>query len=294
MLIAPDIDPVAISLGPIKVHWYGLMYVAGFLGGWWLGRYRAMKPDSGWRRHEVLDLVFYLAIGVIAGGRLGYVLFYNFGYYLRHPLEIFFIWTGGMSFHGGLLGVLVALWLFNRKYQKGYWNIVDFAAPMIPLGLGAGRIGNFINAELWGKPTDLPWGMIFPAAGPVPRHPTPLYEALLEGLMRLQDKIRGQKIAKRPSQRETGWLSWLANFARAGAKVDDELPLPHHAGYVDVADAKQSILFVAIATAVSIICILFYLPPALADLKLIKVRLSRKQELEKRFALKTTRLPDAK
>ncbi len=183
MLIAPDIDPVAISLGPVKVHWYGLMYVAGFVGGWWLGRYRAMKPDSGWSRHEVLDLVFYLAIGVIAGGRLGYVLFYNFGYYLRHPLEIFFIWTGGMSFHGGLLGVMLALWLFGRHTRRPFLAVADFFVPLAPVGLFTGRVGNFINQELWGRVTDVPWGVVFRTGGPLPRHPSQLYEALLEGIV---------------------------------------------------------------------------------------------------------------
>ena len=178
-----NFDRVAFSIFGWPIHWYGLMYLVGILFAWWLGRYRARQPDSGWTTQQVDDLVFYGALGVILGARLGYIFFYNFTTFLGDPLMIFRVWQGGMSFHGGLLGVLVCLWLFNRKYQKGYWNIVDFSAPMIPLGLGAGRIGNFINAELWGKPTDLPWGMIFPAAGPVPRHPTPLYEALLEGLV---------------------------------------------------------------------------------------------------------------
>jgi len=178
-----NFDRVAFSIFGWPIHWYGLMYLVGILFAWWLGRYRARRADSGWTTQQVDDMVFYGALGVILGARLGYIFFYNFTTFLGDPLMIFRVWQGGMSFHGGLLGVLVCLWLFNRKYQKGYWNIVDFSAPMIPLGLGAGRIGNFINAELWGKPTDLPWGMIFPAAGPVPRHPTPLYEALLEGLV---------------------------------------------------------------------------------------------------------------
>jgi phosphatidylglycerol:prolipoprotein diacylglycerol transferase len=177
-----DFDRVAFSIFGWPIHWYGLMYLIGIIFAWWLGRYRARRPESGWTTQQVDDMVFYGALGVILGARLGYIFFYNFSTFLSDPLMLFRVWQGGMSFHGGLLGVLVALWLFNRKFKKGYWNIVDFAAPMIPLGLGAGRIGNFINAELWGKPTDLPWGMIFPAAGHVPRHPTPLYEAMLEGL----------------------------------------------------------------------------------------------------------------
>lgn len=178
-----NFDRVAFSIFGWPIHWYGLMYLIGITFAWWLGRYRARRPDSGWTTQQVDDMVFYGALGVILGARLGYIFFYNFSTFLSDPLMLFRVWQGGMSFHGGLLGVLVTLWLFNRKFKKGYWNIVDFAAPMIPLGLGAGRIGNFINAELWGKPTDLPWGMIFPAAGPEPRHPTPLYEALLEGLV---------------------------------------------------------------------------------------------------------------
>jgi phosphatidylglycerol:prolipoprotein diacylglycerol transferase len=178
-----DFDPIAFRIFGWPIHWYGVMYLIAFLSAWWLGRYRARRPGSGWTIHEVDDLIFYGGLGVVLGGRLGYILFYNFSAFLADPLMLFRVWQGGMSFHGGLLGVLVALWLFNRKFHKGYFRIVDFVAPLVPIGLGAGRIGNFINGELWGKPTDLPWGMIFPAAGPEPRHPTPLYEAALEGLL---------------------------------------------------------------------------------------------------------------
>jgi len=185
MLHAPDLDPVAIAIGPVKVHWYGLMYLVGFLGGWALGRWRAGRPGSGWSREEVSDLLFYIAVGVIAGGRLGYVLFYNPAYFAQHPLEIIAIWSGGMSFHGGLLGVIAAMWLFGRRDRRGFWSVADFVAPLAPLGLGAGRIGNFINHELWGRVTDVPWGMVFqgPDAGPLPRHPSQLYQAALEGLV---------------------------------------------------------------------------------------------------------------
>ncbi len=179
-----DFDPVAFHLFGWPVHWYGLMYLCGFLAAWWIGRLQLKRPAGrGWTAQMVDDMLFYGGLGVILGGRIGYVLFYNFGAFLDDPLMIFRIWQGGMSFHGGLLGVLAGLWYCHRKFGKGYFEIVDFAIPMIPLGLGFGRIGNFINGELWGKPTDLPWGMIFPAAGPEPRHPTPLYEALLEGLV---------------------------------------------------------------------------------------------------------------
>jgi len=178
-----DFDPIAIRIFGWPIHWYGVMYLIAFVSAWWLGRYRARRPGSGWTTQEVDDLIFYGGLGVVLGGRLGYILFYNFSAFLADPLMLFRVWQGGMSFHGGLLGVLVALWLFERKFHKGYFRIVDFVAPLVPIGLGAGRIGNFINGELWGKPTDLPWGMIFPAAGPEPRHPTPLYEAALEGLL---------------------------------------------------------------------------------------------------------------
>lgn len=177
-----DFDPVAISLFGLKIQWYGLMYLVGFVGAWFLGRRRAARPGSGWQPVMVDDLLFYGGLGVILGGRVGFILFYSFNDFLADPLLIFKIWQGGMSFHGGFLGVLLALWLYKRNFGKGFWETVDFVAPMIPIGLGAGRIGNFINGELWGKPTDLPWGVIFPHAGMVPRHPSQLYEALLEGL----------------------------------------------------------------------------------------------------------------
>lgn len=182
MLRAPDIDPVAIHLGPLAIHWYGLMYVVGFGLGWWLGVYRARRPGSGWRPEELSDVLFYIALGVILGGRLGYVLFYNLAHYLSHPLEVFYIWTGGMSFHGGLIGVAVALLLYARKTGRAWFAVTDFLAPLAPAGLGPGRIGNFINQELWGRVTDLPWGMVFRTGGPEPRHPTQLYEAALEGV----------------------------------------------------------------------------------------------------------------
>lgn len=183
MPFAPNIDPVAVHIGPLKVHWYGLMYLLGFVAGWALGVYRAKQPGSGWQRAEIADLLFYIALGVILGGRLGYILFYNLGYYFQHPLEIFYIWTGGMSFHGGLIGVIVALWLYARRTHRHWLVVTDFVAPLTPIGLGVGRIGNFINHELWGRVTDVPWGMVFRGAGPLPRHPTQLYEFFLEGVV---------------------------------------------------------------------------------------------------------------
>lgn len=183
MLTYPDLNPVALELGPLKIHWYGVMYLLGFIGGWWLGRVRAKKPGSGWNPGEIGDLLFYIALGVVLGGRLGYILFYGFESFLDNPLIVFYINQGGMSFHGGLLGVLIAMWFYGRKTQRTFFQVTDFIAPLIPVGLFTGRIGNFINAELWGKTTDVPWGMVFPGAGDLPRHPSMLYEALLEGIV---------------------------------------------------------------------------------------------------------------
>lgn len=185
MIVHPGIDPVAFSIGPVSIHWYGLMYLAGFVAGYWLGVIRARRPGSGWRPDDVADILFYIAIGVILGGRLGYVFFYNPGYYLDNPLEILQLWSGGMSFHGGLLGVVAAMAWYAHKTRRGFFQVADFVAPLTPLGLLAGRLGNFINQELWGRPTDLPWAMVFPATDPgrLPRHPSMLYEAMLEGVV---------------------------------------------------------------------------------------------------------------
>ncbi len=178
-----QIDPVAFSFLGLKVQWYGLMYLVGFLSAWFLGRKRAGQSSSVWQPVMVDDLLFYGGLGVILGGRCGYIFFYSFADFLADPLLLFKIWQGGMSFHGGLLGVLLALWFFKRKFGMGYWQVVDFAAPLVPIGLGAGRMGNFINGELWGKVTDLPVGVIFPYAGNEPRHPSQLYEFFLEGIV---------------------------------------------------------------------------------------------------------------
>jgi phosphatidylglycerol:prolipoprotein diacylglycerol transferase len=184
MLVHPQFDPIAIHLGPFGIHWYGLMYLIGFLSLLWLGKWRIRNnPDAGWSERDLDDILFYGALGVILGGRLGYVLFYQPGYFLAHPIEILFVWQGGMSFHGGFLGVLFAMWLFARKTGKRWLGIMDFVAPMVPIGLGAGRLGNFINGELWGRATDLPWGVVFPQVDDLPRHPSQLYEFGLEGMM---------------------------------------------------------------------------------------------------------------
>ncbi len=183
MIPYPHIDPVAVALGPFKVRWYGLMYVLGFLAAWILGRWRAGRKGSGWTARQVDDLLTFSAIGVIAGARLGYVFFYDLDAYLAAPLDIFKLWSGGMSFHGGLAGVLIALCFAARRTRHGFWETVDTAAPLVPPGLFFGRIGNFINGELFGRPTDSPLGIIFPGGGPQPRHPSQLYEACLEGLL---------------------------------------------------------------------------------------------------------------
>jgi len=183
MLTYPVIDPVALSLGPIKVHWYGLMYIIGLAGGWYLLSKRVNKSNSPINGEALEDLIFYAAMGIILGGRVGYVLFYNFSHFIADPLMLFKVWQGGMSFHGGLLGVLLAMWLFSRKHQCRLLALTDFIVPVVPVGLFAGRIGNFINAELWGRPTDVYWAFVFPNGGPLARHPSQLYEAALEGIV---------------------------------------------------------------------------------------------------------------
>ena len=183
MLIHPQFDPIALAIGPLAIRWYGLMYLLAFTLLIVLGRIRMkQQPNADWDAKRLDDVLFYGVLGVVLGGRLGYVLFYKLSYYLAHPIEIFYVWEGGMSFHGGFIGVAFALWLFARRGKKSWLAVTDFIAPLVPLGLGAGRIGNFINGELWGRPTDLPWGMVFPHVDLVPRHPSQLYEFGLEGL----------------------------------------------------------------------------------------------------------------
>ncbi len=187
MLIHPQPDPIALALGPVQIHWYGLMYVVAFALFIMLGRVRIRMPHvavQGWTKDDLDDMLFYGMLGVIIGGRLGEVLFYQPLYYLAHPLEIFMIWRGGMSFHGGFLGVLIAMALWARKRRRNILDVYDFIAPLVPLGYAAGRMGNFINAELPGRLADpsLPWAMIWPGvAGP--RHPSPLYQALIDGVL---------------------------------------------------------------------------------------------------------------
>ncbi len=209
MITYPDIEPILYSfgpfevfsraLGPFSIHWYGVMYLIGFLGGWWLGRLRAKRPHSLWTPPQVDDMVFYIVLGVVLGGRIGYVLFYGLDKFLAEPLSLLRVWEGGMSFHGGLLGVLLAMLLFARRYGRTFFQATDYVAPLVTIGLGTGRLGNFINAELWGGPTRLPWGMQVPcdkadglcsrlglapdAAYSIPVHPNQLYEFMLEGVV---------------------------------------------------------------------------------------------------------------
>jgi phosphatidylglycerol:prolipoprotein diacylglycerol transferase len=183
MLTFPEINPIAFKIGPLAVHWYGIMYLIGFAGGWWLGMVRARRPDSRLSPEQVTDALFYVALGVVLGGRMGFALFYGWDRLLADPLMLFRVWDGGMSFHGGFLGVLVAMGLFKLKHHKRFFDLMDFVAPLVTIGLGAGRLGNFINGELWGRVTDVPWAMVFPRAGTEPRHPSQLYEFLLEGVV---------------------------------------------------------------------------------------------------------------
>ena len=194
MLKYPEIDPVLLSLGPfdiagktlgpLEVHWYGIMYLFGFLGAWLVAMNRAKQPNSFVSKAQIEDLIVYGAMGVIIGGRFGYVLFYYFDRFLLDPLWLFRVWEGGMSFHGGMLGVVAALWLYSRKIRQPFLAVTDFVAPMVPLGLGFGRLGNFIGQELWGRATDVSWGMVFPRDPlGLTRHPSQLYQAFLEGLV---------------------------------------------------------------------------------------------------------------
>jgi phosphatidylglycerol:prolipoprotein diacylglycerol transferase len=186
-LVHPQFDPIAFSVGPLAVRWYGLMYLLAFLGFLLLGRLRANESWRGLTKQDVDDLLFYGVLGVILGGRLGYVLFYKPGHYLANPLEIFMVWKGGMASHGGIIGVIIVMVLFARSRGRPFLQVADFVVPAIPQGLAFGRIGNFINGELWGRPADpgiWPWAMVFPQSGDtVPRHPSQIYQFLLEGLL---------------------------------------------------------------------------------------------------------------
>lgn len=182
-MLAPAFNPVAFSLGPLQVHWYGLMYLLAFFLAWLLAQWRQKHYNLPWSYEQISDLIFYGALGVIIGGRIGYMVFYNHEQLVHDPLSLFKLWQGGMSFHGGLLGVAIALYCLSKKIKKSYLEIADFIVPLVPLGIAAGRFGNFINGELWGRVTDVPWAMIFPGSDGLPRHPSQLYELILEGLL---------------------------------------------------------------------------------------------------------------
>ena len=243
MIAYPEIDPVVVALGPLKVHWYGLMYLFAFGSAWWLGKRRARKMGSPVNPVEVDDLIFYGALGVVIGGRLGSVLFYNLDEFLGNPLYLFKIWQGGMSFHGGFIGVAVALAGYQRKLNCSFFQLADFVAPLVPLGLAAGRFGNFINAELWGAPGHVPWAIKlsceqFPAdryidfAGPLcfsARHPTQLYEMFLEGFL-LFVLIWIISSRPKPVMTVTGYFLMLYGLARTSVEF---IRLPDaHIGYL--------------------------------------------------------------
>lgn len=183
MLTFPQINPVAFSLGPLDVHWYGIMYIVAFSGAWFLAKHRASRTPGSWTKEQIADLIFYGALGAVIGGRFGSVFFYNFDRVLADPLWALRLWEGGMSFHGGILGVMGALYWYSRRLKKHYFDVLDFIAPIAPFGLGAGRLGNFIGGELWGRQTDVPWGMVFPHVDQYPRHASQLYQFALEGVI---------------------------------------------------------------------------------------------------------------
>ena len=184
MLTYPEIDPVAVAIGPLQIHWYGLMYLFGIAFAWWMAIRRSARPWSPIKRDQIDDLIFYAALGIVLGGRIGYALFYGTDRLMEDPLWLFQVWEGGMAFHGGLIGVMLATWLYARKLGITFGALLDFVAPLVPMGLALGRLGNFIGQELWGRPTDSAWAMVFPADPlQLARHPSQLYQFALEGLL---------------------------------------------------------------------------------------------------------------
>lgn len=229
MLIYPNINPVAITFGPVSIHWYGISYVIGIISAWYLLKWRSKHKllPANYSDDDLDDIIFYGTLGVIIGGRLGSILFYNFPYYLEHPIDIFKINQGGMSFHGGVIGVGLAIMFWSRKKTIGFFDTVDAIIPVIPIGLGCGRVANFINGELWGKPSTLPWAMVFPdpRAGNVARHPSQLYEALLEGLL-LFIIVWVYSSKPRPAMAISGMFLLVYGIFRCGIEFVRE-PDPH-------------------------------------------------------------------
>ncbi|MCC5791370.1 MAG: prolipoprotein diacylglyceryl transferase [Legionellaceae bacterium] len=229
MWIHPQIDPVALHIGPLQVHWYGLMYLLAFASAWGLALWRAKRSQSAWTSEQVSDLIFYGALGVVLGGRLGYMLFYDFSHFIRQPWTALMLWQGGMSFHGGLLGVILAMGLFARRTGKSLLAVTDFIAPLVPLGLALGRMGNFINGELWGRVSDVPWAMVFPQVDSLPRHPSQLYQLGLEGLV-LFIGLWLYSAKARPTGRVSAWF--LIGYATARFVVEFFREPDFHLGYI--------------------------------------------------------------
>ncbi len=262
MLVYPDIDPVIFSVGPLSVRWYGLMYLVGFVAAWLLARSRSRRRDSPLGPEQVDDLIFYGALGVMLGGRIGYVFFYGLDEWARDPLYPVRIWDGGMSFHGGLIGVLVAMWFMSRRVGRRFFEVTDFVAPLVPIGLGAGRIGNFINGELWGKPTDLPWGFLVPdrvapglIEGPEVLHPSQLYEAALEGLV-LFLILWAYSARPRPTMAVSGMFLLFYGIFRSAVEF---VRMPDHGVYVAFGWlTKGQILSVPMIVAGVVLLVLAY------------------------------------
>lgn len=264
----PNIDPVLISIGPLAIHWYGLAYVAGILIGWryartlagterlWFGRSPAMSQA------DIDDFLLWSAVGIVLGGRLGYILFYDFAAFAHNPLRIFEIWKGGMSFHGGLIGTIVAMIIFARRRGILVWSLFDVVAASAPVGLFLGRLANFINSELWGRPTDMPWGVVFPTGGPEPRHPSQLYEAVLEGpvlffaLMVLI--FRFQRLAR---PRYIGG-AFLAGYGASRILVEFFREPDAHIGYLFGGWLTMGMVLSVPMVAIGVIAMAYAKPPA--------------------------------
>jgi phosphatidylglycerol:prolipoprotein diacylglycerol transferase len=225
----PNIDPVLLRLGPVQLRWYGLMYLLGLTAAYFLIKARVRTRHLALSAEQIYDMVVYAAVGVFLGGRLGYTLFYNLPYYLQHPLKIVAVWEGGMSFHGGLIGTIIALWIYSRRHGIPAYTVADLAATAAPIGLGLGRLGNFINGELFGRPTDVPWCMVFPGAGPECRHPSQLYEAVLEGgVLFLVVWLVGRK----PTPPGTVFWSFITGYGLCRVVVEFFREPDFHLGFI--------------------------------------------------------------